>query len=240
VLIVDDFGVEYVGKRHAEHLLTTHQDHYTVTTNWTGSKFANIDVAWDYNKRTCRTTMPGYIDAVQKHFGHPNPTKPEHSPHTHGEITYGAHEQYANNDQDTSPKLDSKGTTRVQAITGAILYCTRAVDNKLLMILSAIAAHQAAPRENTLAEINKLLNYVATHPAGGITYPASNMILAAHLDASYLSKPNARSRAGAHIFVSKDDPIPRPNGPTLSIAQVIKLVTASAAEAELAGLFITA
>ena len=66
------------------------------------------------------------------------------------------------------------------------------------------------------------------------------MILAAHSDASYLSKPNACSRAGAHIFVSKNDPIPRPNGPVLSIAGVIKLVMASAADADLVGLFITA
>ena len=66
------------------------------------------------------------------------------------------------------------------------------------------------------------------------------MILAAHSDASYLSKPNTRSRSGAHIFVSKNDPIPRPNGPVISIAWVIKSVMASAAEAELASLFITA
>ena len=67
------------------------------------------------------------------------------------------------------------------------------------------------------------------------------MILAAHSDASYLSKSKARSHAGAYIFVSKDDLIPRSNGPAvLSVAQVIKLVLASAAEAVLAGLFITA
>ena len=66
------------------------------------------------------------------------------------------------------------------------------------------------------------------------------MILIAHSDASYLSKPNALSRAGVQIFVSKDEPIPRPNLPILSITRVIKPVMASAAEAELAGLFITA
>ena len=154
----------------------------------------------------------------------------------------GMHEQYAINVKDTSPKLDSKGSTQVQAINGALLDYARAVavDNKLLMILSAIAAQQAAPKENTLAEINKLLNYVAMYSADGVTYQASNMILAAHSDASFLSIPNACSRAGVHIFVSKDDPIPRPNEPILSIAQVIKLVMATAAEAELAGLFITA
>ena len=52
------------------------------------------------------------------------------------------------------------------------------------MTFSAIAAHQEAPAENMLAEINKLLNYVATYPANGITYQASKMILAAHLDSS--------------------------------------------------------
>ena len=131
--------------------------------------------------------MPGYIDAVQKCFGHPDQTKPEHSPHKHWPITCSAREQYTNDDQDTSPKLDSKETTRVQVITGALLYYARAVDYKLLMTLSAITPHQAAPTENTLAEINKLLNCVVTYPEDGITYQASNMILAAHLDASYLS-----------------------------------------------------
>ena len=58
VLIVDNFGVEYVGKQHAEHRLTTLQEHYTVTTDWTGTKFTDIGIAWDYNKCTCCTTMP--------------------------------------------------------------------------------------------------------------------------------------------------------------------------------------
>jgi hypothetical protein len=63
------------------------------------------------------------------------------------------------------------------------------------------------------------------------------MILAAHSDASYLSETNSRSRAGAHIFLSNDDPIPQSNGPLLSIAAVLRSVYASAGEAELAALF---
>ena len=43
VLIVDDFGVQYQGKRHAEHLLAALQNDYEVTTDWTGTKFAGID-----------------------------------------------------------------------------------------------------------------------------------------------------------------------------------------------------
>ena len=50
------------------------------------------------------------------------------------------------------------------------------------------------------------------------------MILAAHSDASYLSKPKARSRAGAHIFLSEDVDDPPNNGAILTIAKIIKNV----------------
>jgi hypothetical protein len=66
------------------------------------------------------------------------------------------------------------------------------------------------------------------------------MILCAHADAGFLNETNSRSRAGAHIFLSENDPFPRFNGAILSIAQIIKFVMASAAESELAALFVTA
>ena len=33
-LVVDDFGVKYVGKDHAEHLISTLQEDYTITRYW--------------------------------------------------------------------------------------------------------------------------------------------------------------------------------------------------------------
>jgi hypothetical protein len=66
------------------------------------------------------------------------------------------------------------------------------------------------------------------------------MVLCAHADAGFLNETNSCSRAGAHIFLSEDDPFPRFNGAILSIAQIIKFVMASAAESELAALFVTA
>ncbi len=68
----------------------------------------------------------------------------------------------------------------------------------------------------------------------------SNMILCAHADAGFLNETNSRSRAGAHIYLSENDPFPRFNGAILSIVQIIKFVMASAAKAELAALFVTA
>jgi len=66
------------------------------------------------------------------------------------------------------------------------------------------------------------------------------MTLAVHSDASYLSEPKARSRAGGHFFLSSNAAIPRNNGAVLNIAHIIKHVMTSATEAELAALYIMA
>ena len=55
----------------------------------------------------------------------------------------------------------------------------------------------------------------------------------------FLNESRARSRAGAHIFLSENEPKPKLNGPILTIAKIIKTVMASAEEAEMAALFIT-
>ncbi len=202
-------------------------------------KFAGIDIQWDYTKRTCRLTMDTYISNLLLKYNHAQPPKPQRAPHKHREITYGAKEQLLP-DEDTSPPLDAAGIKRIQGIVGSLLYYARAVDNKLLVALSTISSQQTAATQNTASAVHQLLDYVATYPNDGITYRASSMILAAHSDASYLTEVGSRSRAGAHIFLSENDPIPRHNMPILTISQIIKYVMASAAEAELAALYITA
>ena len=76
-----------------------------------------------------------------------------------------------------------------------------------------------------------LLDYLATYPNDGTLYRASDMVLAAHSNTGFHNESNGRSRAGAHIFLSENDPFPRWNGAILTIAQVIKFVMSSAAEA---------
>jgi hypothetical protein len=41
-LTVDDFGVKYVGKEYADHLLNVLQEHHKVTTDWTGNRYIGI------------------------------------------------------------------------------------------------------------------------------------------------------------------------------------------------------
>ena len=154
-------------------------------------------------------------------------------------IAYGTKAQLTPK-ADTSEPLDDHRKRQVQEIVGSLLYYARAVDNKLLVALSAIATRQACATLATEQAVHLLLDYVATYPSDGIVYRASDMVLCAHADAGFLNETNSRSRAGAHIYLSKNDPFPRFNGAVLSIAQIIKFVMASAAKAELPALFVTA
>ena len=79
-----------------------------------------------------------------------------------------------------------------------------------------------------MAHTKKFLDYVATQEEAVLTYNASDMKLAAHSDASFLSEPKARSRAGGHCFLSSDSTVPHNNGAILNIAHIIKHVMTSA------------
>ena len=46
-LIVDDFGLEYVGKHHADHLLNILKENYKVIVNEKGDLYAGINLTWD-------------------------------------------------------------------------------------------------------------------------------------------------------------------------------------------------
>ncbi len=199
-LIVDDFGVEYVGIEHFNHLLDLLKKYHGVQFNMTGDKFAGIHIKWDYPGRRCRISMDGYIENLLIKFKHPRPTKPCLSPYKCAPIAYGAKIQLAPA-ADASQLLHDDRKQRIQEIVDSLLYYARAVDNKLLVALSAIAACQAKPTIVTKIAVNHLLDYVATYPNDGIVYRASNMILCAHADAGFLNETNSRSRAGL-IYIS--------------------------------------
>jgi len=80
-LIVDDFGVEYVGIEHFNFLLDILKKYHGVQFNMAGDKLAGIAITWDYPNRRCRISMPGYIDNLLIKFKHPRPLKPRFSPH---------------------------------------------------------------------------------------------------------------------------------------------------------------
>ena len=114
------------------------------------------------------------------------------------------------------------------------------MNNKLLVALSAISSQQVLATEETNKAIHQLLDYCATYPDNGILYRSSSMVLAAHSDAGFANETKSRRRAGAHIFLSENNSIPQWNGPVLTIAQIMKYVVLSAADAKMTALFLTA
>ncbi len=54
-----------------------------------------------------------------------------------------------------------------------------------------------------------------------LIYHTSDMALAIHSNASYLSKPKFHSCMGGHMFMARKDDIPFNNGPILNILQII-------------------
>ena len=100
VLVVDNFGIKYLQKRHAEHLLTALQTSYKITTDWSGTKCAGMDLHWDYTKQ---------------HVAHllwqnwPQKSRALSSPPLW--VFYGAKQKIANDDTNNAPKFDAAGIT---------------------------------------------------------------------------------------------------------------------------------
>jgi hypothetical protein len=47
-LVVDDFGVKYVGREHAEHLMACIKKKYNVSSDWNGTAYCGLTLDWDY------------------------------------------------------------------------------------------------------------------------------------------------------------------------------------------------
>ena len=238
-LVVDDFGVKYVGKQNADHLVSVLQEHYAIDIDWEGTRYIGLTLDWDYSHHKVHLSMPGYIDKALLRFAHEPPSKPQHQPHPSADKKYGETVQYAKA-LDNSPLLPPDRKTYIQQVLGVLMYYGRAVDATLLVALSSIASAQAAPTELTLSLIKQLLDYVSTHPDAILTYERSDMVVAVDSDASYLSEPKARSRAGGHFYMSSDVDDPPNNGAILNISKIMTSVNSSAADAELGALYINA
>ncbi len=157
-------------------------------------------------------------------------------------INYGKDNQ-APNPTDDSPLINDADKKQIQQVVGSFLYYAQAVDMTILMALSDIATQQAPPTKNTKNRVDQFLDYMWTHPDAIIRYRASDMILNVHSDASYISAPCARSQAGSYFFLGSlptdSDPIIL-NSTVHITCTILKLVAASAVEADLGALFLDA
>ena len=62
-LVVEDFGVKYVGKQNVEHLVHCLKKKYAkVLEYWEGKLYCRITLEWNYSERWVDISIPGYIN----------------------------------------------------------------------------------------------------------------------------------------------------------------------------------
>jgi hypothetical protein len=185
---VDDFAVEYVGTQHGEHPRNALLQTYELKTDWTATVYYSMTLKWDYEKRTCDISMPGYVSKVLSKFQNDSAEHPQHTPSRYITPVYGAKTQYTMTDE--TPPLTAQQCLTIQKVTGYVLYYARAVDHTVLTPLKDTATEQTKATEKTHAATNQMLDYLATHPDATIRYHTSDMILNIHSNASYISVSN--------------------------------------------------
>ena len=122
----------------------------------------------------------------------------QHQPYPSAPIIYGSKKQYAT-PTTTAPFLDEKDKKFIQQVCGKQIFLGRAVDSTLLCLISAIVSQSATQTEDTMQQTNQILDYIVTQEDAILIFKASDIKLAAHSDASFLSEPKARSRGGGHF-----------------------------------------
>jgi hypothetical protein len=104
-----------------------------------------------------------------------------------------------------------------------------------------LSLHNKVPQlKKNLVSVNQFIDYMWTHLNAKIRYRASEKILSLHSDASYLIAPKAQSHAGGYFFLGsilQDTELIFINGTIHFTCTILKLVAASANEAELGAFF---
>ena len=60
-LCVNDLGLKYVGKEHAEHLMPVLREHYRILSGWKGKRYLGMDLNWEYENHKVHPSMMGYV-----------------------------------------------------------------------------------------------------------------------------------------------------------------------------------
>ena len=233
-LVVDDFGVKYTTEASVHHLLACLESLYDLHIDWTGTKYLGMRFAWSAS--SVKLSIPGYIEKALARFG--APAKGAASPAVYLPPQYGKGTQFAS--IDTSTPLAPADVTRVQEIVGVFLYYARCIDARMLPAVNDIASCQSDLRASVWTKVDRLLAYASTHSDAQLELRACDMILHIQSDGSYLSRARSRSVNGGLFYLGDVDCPTLSNGPILAVSSIIPVVVASAAEAELASLFMNA
>jgi hypothetical protein len=239
-LTINYFGVKYMGKKHAEHLMWVLGKHYKMTEDWNGELYCGVSLKWNYEEGYVDISMPNYVQKKLVEYAYKPSRRLQYCPYQPNPIKYGRNSDKIVHETESSP-FGADGKKYVQQVLGSFLYYMRAIDMTILHALSAIATEQAKPTQRKSQRVQQLLDYLHTNPNTVIRFRASDMILNVHSDASYMSAGKGRSRAGGCFFLGSMPRDGKPiqlNGNVAVTCALLKIIASSAAEAELSALFV--
>ena len=125
-LVVDDFGVGYEENEHALHLLQTLCIYYEViSVDWKCKLYCDITLKWDYQQRTCKLSMPGYVQQAVDKFQHgsKNTNKAIDAPHPYKATTKQGLRM--TQPSDDAAKLSPQVIKHLQQNVGTFLFYSR-------------------------------------------------------------------------------------------------------------------
>ena len=171
-LVVDDFGIKYIGKEHADHLISVLRDNYSVEVDWDGALYCGITLDWHYNDKYVDISMPNYVHKQLVRYWRSDDGPPDlvtskrrrkqYCPYEPKPIHYGKKSDEVIPEKE-SPPVGKEDEKYIRQVIGSFLYYARAVDMTILTALSDIAAEQSKPTQRTLQRVEQLLDYMHTN-----------------------------------------------------------------------------
>ena len=162
-LVVDHFGVQYIGDEHAEHLISVVKKHYELTHDLNkknqGTRYCGVTMDWDYEKHEVHLSVPGYVTKALQRFKH-ELTKIQNQPYPHVPPNYGVKFQFSK-DINKSPLVSKEDKKFIMEVTGTFLFNAIAVDSTMLPALSDLAYEQSNPTEAKMKRCKQFLDYAA-------------------------------------------------------------------------------
>ena len=209
-LVVDDFLIKYSSKAAANHLLNTLRELYEITENFAQTqKYVGITLEHVKENRLIYMSMPGYVQKALTRFNRLN-IKGTNSPILYVPPKYGQFPQEVLPDNPYPPLTDAQ-KLELQEIIGVFLFYARAVDPLMITAVNKLGCIQAIATTQILEAVDRFMAYASRFSETKLAVRASDMKLYGHSDASYLSEPNSRSRAGGYLFLGKCKPGDIPN-----------------------------
>ena len=240
-LYVDNFGVIYLSRDDALHLVNAVKYQYQCTVDWTGSLYCGLNLESHYGKVFVKVTMKDYVRRALAKFKHVPSKKLQHSPHPWHAPVHGSKTAQQPTSQITAPLLDKFGTRRIQAISSTFLHHSE-INTCINAVFNEIVTKKCAPTEDTNQKFQMLMGYLHQYLDGTLRYYTSDMILLCEADSSHFVLPKDQSHTAAWFTLSNN---PNKHDKVMYNAQIyiicltIKNITASAAECKTGGTFMT-